>query len=322
MGDKLIVDLREGERIEGQYMIRELKLTPFRGKPGNFLSITMGDRTGTLDAKVWENAEKVASKLKAGLVIKVEGMVNSYRDQLQLKIDKLEKVKGEIRAEDFMESSPRDPEEMKSALKEMIASIRNPHLEKLLKGFFSDTGFLDAFFKAPAAKKMHQAYLGGLLEHSLNVAAVAHSLSEVYGFVDRDLLITGALLHDIGKVDEYDYSTNIDYTLKGRLLGHIVMGAEMVGEKMEAIQDFPEELKLKMVHMIISHHGQYEWQSPKRPKFLEAMLLHQADYLDSHICYFHEYQGEGIVFSKPLGRYIYSGEKEAAVGKEHDKKDK
>ncbi|HHY59264.1 MAG TPA: CRISPR-associated endonuclease Cas3'', partial [Clostridia bacterium] len=200
--------------------------------------------------------------------------------------------------------------EMWEELQQKIAGIANPHLQSLVRQIFGDETLAEQFRRAPAAKAHHQAYLGGLLEHTLNVVKLAEQIAAAYEGVDRDLLLTGALLHDIGKIYEYRYDVFIDYTDAGRLLGHIVIGAGLVQERLRDLPDFPETLKLKVLHMIVSHHGRYEWQSPKRPKFLEAAILHQADYLDAEVDKFlqarNNYPQDSWPYSRALERYIFN----------------
>ncbi|HEJ83934.1 MAG TPA: HD domain-containing protein, partial [Desulfobacteraceae bacterium] len=162
-------------------------------------------------------------------------------------------------------------------------SLGNPHLQALLKAFLDDAAFLQAYCKAPAAKSMHHVYLGGLLEHSLAVADLADDICRRYPELDRDLLVAGALLHDIGKVDELRYVRTFDYTDEGKLLGHIVMGVEMIDEKLRGLESFPRPLALLLKHLLLSHHGQYEYGSPKRPKTMEAVVLNFIDDLDAKI---------------------------------------
>jgi 3'-5' exoribonuclease len=199
-------------------------------------------------------------------------------------------------------------------LQNLMASMRNDYLSSLLDQFFGCPERVKAYTTAPAAKLYHHARLGGLLEHSLHVAQICDCLATVYPGVDRDLLLTGAILHDVGKTEELFWPGIIEYTDSGKLLGHIVIGINQIRTLIEKISGFPPELELKLLHLIASHHGRYEWQSPKRPKFLEASLLHHADLVDAEADQFlhapEEGQGNWSAFSKALGRSVYKPGKE------------
>lgn len=202
--------------------------------------------------------------------------------------------------------------DMVLALYSIISNIRNPHLRRLLALFYEDKGFLELFKIAPAAKDIHHAFLGGLLEHSLEVARLCIDIKRHYEEIDIDLLITGAILHDIGKVRELKYSRGLDYTDEGRLIGHIVLGLEMVEEKIREIEDFPPKLTMLVKHLVISHQGTYEWGSPKMPQTLEAIILHYLDDLSAKVNIFRKAmetdlneKGDFSSFNKALGRNLY-----------------
>lgn len=310
-----VAEIKAGRKITSTFIIKNKKIMYFRDKPGYFLSLLLGDNTGQVEAKIWDRAEDHNQKISPGDLVVVSGDVREYNGTLQVNIHSL-RVCGEeeYNPRDFLPSSPRDAEEMLAELKGLADAVTNPHLRDLLFSFFNDREWLNMFVSAPAAKINHQAYLGGLLEHTLNVARAAASFARLYPQVDRDLLLAGAILHDIGKVEEYRYDKVIDFTDRGRLLGHIMLGAGMVEKRMDNLEGFPEKLKLKILHIIVSHHGQYEWQSPKRPKFLEAAVIHQLDQLDATVDSFTKGAEENqdpesmwTAYNRTLERHIYLG---------------
>ncbi|HHW06959.1 MAG TPA: HD domain-containing protein [Clostridia bacterium] len=311
MQKKFVAELEIGQPVYNVFQVRRKELLPFKEKPGKFLSLSLGDKTGEIDAKLWDNAEDEAAGLNIADFVLVKGVVTTYNQRPQITLETVKKVN--VKPADlvyFLPTSPRDVAEMWEELQQKIAQVANPHLQNLLRQVFADETLAEQFRRAPAAKSHHQAYLGGLLEHTLNVMRLAEQIAAAYEGIDRDLLLTGAVLHDIGKIYEYRYDLFIDYTDAGRLLGHIVMGANLVQDRIRSLPDFPETLKLKVLHMIVSHHGRYEWQSPKRPKFLEAAILHQADYLDAEVDKFlqakHNYSQESWPYIRTLERYIFN----------------
>ena len=311
-----VADLRSGMKLHSNYIVGNKKLTPYRGKPGNYLSLTLGDRTGQVEAKIWEKADEAHRLLNIGDLLEVKGEVREFNGTLQVYIGNY-KVCSDDRYDprEYLPVSPVGVEQMLAELGGIIDSIDNPHLRGLLRCFFADREWLGRFQRAPAAKANHQAYLGGLLEHTLNVARAAAAAAGLYPRLDRDLLLAGAILHDIGKVEEYSYDRCIDFTDQGRLLGHIVMGVSEVERRVRELETdppFPENLRLKVLHIITSHHGLYEWQSPKRPKFLEASVVHILDMLDTMVDSFSravdENSSENSSWSqwvRSLERYVY-----------------
>lgn len=280
-----VADLRNGMKLVSRFIVRGKRLTPYKGKPGHFLSLTLVDSTGQVEAKVWERAEEAHNTMNVGDLLEIKGDVREYNSVLQVNIGSYRVCpESEYNPRDFLPSSPADTSEMLAELEGMVDSMQNSHLRSLLLSFFNDSQWRDSFCTVPAAKANHQAYLGGLLEHTLNVARAAAAAVRLYPRLDRDLLLAGAILHDIGKIEEYSYDRLIDFTDQGRLLGHIVMGVSEVDRRIReqgGDDPFPENLRIKILHIITSHHGLYEWQSPKRPKFLEAAVIHILDMLDT-----------------------------------------
>lgn len=281
-GHRWVAELKPGEPVKGCYLVKDKRVGTAR--TGNmFLSMTLADRTGDLEAKVWEKAQEFSAVFEKGDILDIEGLAESYKGQLQVSVARLKRCEGEADPSLFLESAPGDPSEMMADLREILKGVQNSHLKGLHDRFLADHDFLKRFKRAPAAKNFHHGYLGGLLEHTLSVCGMAVTVAGHYPRLDRELLLSGAFLHDIGKIRELAWERNIDYTDEGRLLGHLALGVSMLEEKITGMKRFPDGLAARLKHLILSHHGQYEFGSPKRPKFLEAFALHLIDDLDAKI---------------------------------------
>jgi 3'-5' exoribonuclease len=286
---RYINELRDGENIVEFYLCKQRQSFKSAKTGKTYLSLTLLDKTGTINGKVWDLSNKIQS-FEEGNFIKVEAAVQSYNNELQLNIKQIRRAdEGEYDEADYIPSTDKDINELYSSFRALIASIENPYIKKLLNAAYPDNSPITTEFKKhTAAKTMHHNYLGGLLEHSLSVAQLCDMLSKQYPFADRDVLVASALLHDIGKLKELSDFPAIDYTDDGELLGHIVMGANLVGKLADEIDGFPHELKVIIQHCILSHHGEYEYGSPKLPKTIEALLLHFADDIDAKAKMFEE----------------------------------
>ena len=248
----------------------------------HYLSLTLGDRTGHIDAKMWDGVGEVVETFERDDSVRVKGVVQVYQNKPQFTIHKMNRVdEREIDFADFFPSSKRDPQEMFAELQGIVAAFENPHLKALVDGLFADPGIALRYRTAPAAKMIHHAYLGGLIEHVLSLAALARTVAAHYRQIDLDLLLTGVILHDIGKIFELDYERGFSYSDDGQLLGHITIGLRMIGDRIRAIPGFPPKLGALVEHMVLSHHGELAFGSPKAPMFPEALLLHHLDSLDS-----------------------------------------
>jgi 3'-5' exoribonuclease len=272
-------EIREEGRVWGAYLVKEKRSgTTRRGEP--FISLTLADRTGDIEGRIWDNAQALSLLFREGDVVEIEGQASLYRNQVQITVYSLKRV--EVPDPNlFLETSDRAPSEMLDGLREILKAVRNSHLKSLIDSFLSDKVFLSQFSKAPAAKGFHHSHLGGLLEHTLSVCQLAIRVADHYPRLDADLLLTAAFLHDIGKTRELKYRLQVDYSDEGRLLGHLVIGVSILNEKIRQLKRFPEDLAVRLAHMILSHHGEYGFGSPKRPKFLEAFALHFIDDLDA-----------------------------------------
>lgn len=279
---KYIETLREGERIGEIYLCksRQAALTK-AGKA--YESLILQDKTGTLDAKVWDPHSQGIDEFDALDYIDVMGDVTSFQGSLQLNVKRIRKVKeGEYNPEDYLPVSEKDIDEMYLELTGFIQNMKNPYLRKLCSGFFMEDKEFERRFKFhSAAKSVHHGFVGGLLEHTLSVAKLCDYYTKIYPMLHHDLLMAAAIFHDVGKLEELSVFPENDYTDEGQLLGHIVIGAEMVGKGIREIPDFPVRLANELRHCILAHHGELEFGSPKKPALAEAVALSFADNTDA-----------------------------------------
>ncbi len=250
------------------------------GRP--FLNLEFRDRSLTLPAKIWDNVESASQNFREGTIIKVAGIIEEFNGAPQIKIDKIRIAKEDdnVTAEDFLPKSKRSLDEMKNEFEDVINSIQNSFLRQLLNKVFTGENF-QKYFRTPAGKGWHHAYIHGLLEHTLEIIRICELMCQIHPQINRELLICGALLHDFGKTEELSYESSFDYTDKGKLIGHIMIGALAVEQAALSIPDFPIELKEQLIHLVLSHQGKLEFASPVEPKTLEAIVLYQADELSA-----------------------------------------
>src|SRR5438093_2909797 len=250
------------------------------GEP--YLALTLGDRTGQLEAKMWDNVEDALDAFEQDDFIKIKGLLNKYKNRFQITIHKLRRLgDSEVDFADYLPKTTKDIGELWQTLAGFVATFQDPSLKALVEAFMSDPEIAEAYRTAPAAKTLHHAYIGGLLDHVVSLFRSCDLLCRNYPQINRDLLLTGAFLHDIGKIHELTYNRSFSYTSRGQLLGHMIIELEMLQAKLAHLPDFPDDLKTLVEHLIISHHGQYEFGSPKLPMFPEALMLHYLDDLDS-----------------------------------------
>lgn len=278
-----VEEIRERDWIDSPFLVRDKIMAMAKnGKP--YMTLKLVDRTGEVEGRVWDRVDEFSDRFGKDDFLRVQGKSSVYLGKMQLVVQDLERLaETDVDLADYLPVASRSTDELIVELRARVDSLTDPHLRRLLDAFLADATFLQRYATAPAAKTMHHVYLGGLLEHSLAVADLADDVSRRYPGIQRDLLIAGALLHDIGKVAELCYERSFDYTDEGKLIGHIVMGVEMVEEKVRQLPDFPRSLATLVKHLLLSHHGQYEFGSPKRPKTLEAVILNFLDDLDSKI---------------------------------------
>ncbi|MCL4468471.1 MAG: HD domain-containing protein [Deltaproteobacteria bacterium] len=283
MKKTMISELKEGMIVDSTFLIKGK--TFGTGKTGkDYLTLIIGDKSGDMDARVWDNAKDIDSMVGVNNIVQVRGRVNNFKGKLQISIDEIRWIdRASVEIADYMIMSPRLADDMFYELKMLMSTIENEHLKKLVDLFFANEQMTNLLKVSSAAKTIHHAYSGGLLEHTLNVVRLSDMIVSVYDGVDRSLLLTSALFHDIGKIRELGGDLTTEYTDEGRLIGHIVIGTEIIEELISEIKNFPRELALLLKHSILSHHGELEYGSPKRPKTIEAIILHYVEDMDSKV---------------------------------------
>ncbi|HXA57489.1 MAG TPA: HD domain-containing protein [Candidatus Acidoferrum sp.] len=282
MKSGFVRDLADGQAVVSLFLVREkeIRTSPRTGK--SWLQLSLGDRTGTISAKMWDNYDALVSTFERDDVIQIRGRVKTYNGEKELTIEQIvPAAERDYEMGDFLPHTKFDVEKLYAALHAAVASVKNPWLQKLLVSVVDDPEIAPRLKRAPAAMTMHHAFLGGLLEHIVSLLALANALAMHYPELDGDLLVTGVVLHDIGKTEELRYTRGIDYTTEGRLLGHITIGAMLVRKKIDSIAGFPQPLAVLVEHLILSHHGSLEFASPTLPQTREALALHFIDDVDS-----------------------------------------
>ncbi len=271
----------ENKVITSSFVVVAKQIKPKKtGEP--YLALTLGDRSGQIEAKMWDNVGDVLA-FEQDDFLRVRGLINKYKQRFQLTIHKILQKLGESEIDfaDYLPKTTKDIDQLWQTLGNFVATIQNPHLKSLVQAFMADPEIAAAYRNAPAAKTLHHAYIGGLLDHVVSLFRSCDLLCRNYPQINRDLLFTGAFLHDIGKIHELTYNRSFTYTHRGQLLGHMIIELEMLQAKLALVPGFPDELKTLIEHLIISHHGEYEFGSPKLPMFPEALMLHYLDDLDS-----------------------------------------
>jgi len=320
-----VSDLQEGMGFIGYYVARNPRLDPFRDPSrGRYLRMQLVDRTGFIEARMWEECEDLFNDINGGSPVKVDGVVESFREELQVNIRRMRAAREEeIEIEDMMRTTERDVDDMWEKILEAINNIQDPHLSSLVGHFYADSEWIARFMEAPSARRVHHAYFGGFLEHTYELLMLACPLMTLYPEIDRDLLIVGILLHDIGKMEELTWGLDTDYTNEGRLMGHIVLGERAISQAIERIEGFPKERASEVLHLVISHHGRYEWGSPRLPKSIEAVALHYLDNLDAQVNRFklltEDARANGEIwtsYDRMLRRSLYAGNSQESAVRE------
>jgi 3'-5' exoribonuclease len=320
-----ISTLKEGDWVEETYLVSSKQVSTAKNGVV-YLSLKLTDKTGEIDGRLWDNAEETSGKFVRDDFVRIKGIVANYQGTLQVKMKGLEKVDdAQVDMSNFLQTSARAPEEMAKEIHDIAAGLANPFLRDFMNSFLSDKPFMDAFKRAPAARSLHHNYIGGLMEHILELILLCRDIAKHFPGVDEDLLMVGAFIHDIGKVRELGIKQSIEYTTEGRLIGHISLGYEMIVEKIAAIPGFPAELTTLLKHIMLSHHGEYEFGSPKRPKIQEAIIVHYLDDLSAKIKNFQATlkkenvgEGEWSSFSKMHDRYLYRQAGSSPLEQEED----
>lgn len=285
MKDFYVADARGREgRLVTSFFVTASKQTRLKRNGEPYAVLTLTDRTGRIEAKVWDNVTEVVGLLGEGDVVKVQGLVTSYNGRHEINVMRIRKAElSEIDPTDYLPRGPRDIEELWGQLTTFVEAIQNSALRSLLEGFLSDETIALGLRRCPAAKQMHHAYVGGLLEHICSLCAACSWIAQHYPWLDRDLLVAGAILHDIGKLEELSYRGSLGYTDRGELTGHIMIGIEMLHSKCALVPQLPNNLLTLLEHLIASHHGEKQYGSPVEPRCSEAVALHFLDQLDAKL---------------------------------------
>lgn len=279
-----VKDLQPGQDVKEKFVIRKIEAKEYNGR--TYLSLEFGDKTGRIGGVCWEAADDYHKSLAPGNVVLVDGKIGTFREMPQITVVTMKKMaQSDFEPVDFLPTGPYDPQLLMKELDQVISGMEDPHYKKLVAEIFSDGIFRRQFTFAPAAKLWHHSYIGGLAEHTLNVARLCLATCEIYKNIelDKDLLTAGALLHDIGKAETYSLDNFFDYTDDGRLLGHIIIADRMIGNKIARLSGFPSEKKKLIHHLVLSHQGTYDQASPVLPQTLEANILYILDLLDSRV---------------------------------------
>ncbi|MFC1528769.1 3'-5' exoribonuclease YhaM family protein [Candidatus Latescibacterota bacterium] len=315
-----ISEMNDGDEFVGFYVLKRCELKEFNG--GFRVDVELSDSTGTLPGVIWDDAHEYVKTLSKGIVVKVKGHVGSYRDRLQVRIEKIRPAEeGEYVSESFIPSTSKDVNELIERLNSLVDSIEDTYLSRLGKLIFGNSQLLQEFSKSPGGMKWHHPYLGGLLEHSVGVTEMCDFVAQQHPELNRDLLVLAALLHDIGKIKEFSATTVIDYTDEGRLEGHIVIGERFVRNMCDRIENFPSKLKMLISHLMLSHQGHKEFSSPVEPMIPEGFVIYYADEIDSKLNALEKIitkttdeEKKWSTFNRILSRFIYADRDE--VGEE------
>jgi len=275
--------LNKGETVDHFLLVRKIE-TKLTKANKEYLYLELSDASAYITANIWDNVVSVSSIINAGTIAKVKGTIDDYQGTPQIKVNSILPARAEDRISnlDFLPKSKRNFDEMKNEFEEKINSITNKYLKELLQAIFNEEGF-KKFSSAPAGKSWHHSYIHGLLEHTLEIIRICDLMCDIHSELNRDLLITGAMLHDFGKTEELSFDASFDYTTKGKLLGHIVISAMLIDKAADRIKDFPSDLKDCLIHLVLSHQGKLEFATPVVPKTLEAIALYQADELSAKV---------------------------------------
>jgi len=309
---KWIKDLRTGDDVEAVFLLAHKELRESR-KGSLYINGDVMDRSGTMPKRKWDATEALFESVAVQDFVRIKGRVESYKDTLQLIVKVIEKVPEDtVCVSDFMPTTDQDVDKMEQGLRKVLRTVEEPKLLELLAEFFNDSDFMAKFRQCPAAVQFHHAYLGGLLEHTLSLAKLAVRVLPDYPALRKDLLLVGVFLHDIGKARELSWDRGFTYTDEGELVGHIVLGVAMLDEKARQVEDFPPPLLDSLKHLVLSHHGQYEFGSPKLPCTAEATALHYLDNLDAKMHAFHKAvqtdrdpESDWTEYSRMFGRRLY-----------------
>jgi 3'-5' exoribonuclease len=306
---RFVADLTVGERVRSIFLLTRCDVRT-RQSGDSYLVLELSDKSGRIGGRMWDNAEATVASVTAGDYVWVEAVVDTWQSTAQLKVDQMRPADEDVDPRDFLPASAVDPEEMYVELLDLVGTVTNPHLRSLLDNTFADPEIKQRLQRAPAGIKLHHAYVGGLLEHTLSVVRLADKVASHYDFLDRDLLLAGAFLHDLGKIWELSYDQSFDYTDEGRLVGHLLLETAWLSKRIDEIEGFPPSLASHFLHLLASHHGLHEHGAPVAPVRPEALALHYVDDLDSKMSAINKAiaeataSGDAAAYSPSLGRRI------------------
>lgn len=319
---QFVKDLKDKDPVSAAFLVKESQVAVGKsGKP--YMMVTLMDKSGEIEARIWDQVQAYVGTVVRDSFVWIDGRCQLYQGKRQVVVQGAKLVReDEVEATDFVRESDLDPEALYKKLVSYVSSMKDPHYRALCEEtLIADSEIVARIKRAPAAKNVHHAYKTGLLEHVISITGILDALSKHYGpIVDRDLLFLGGFFHDIGKLWELEYDRVTDYTTPGRLIGHLVMGVELIEKKINLmvangrVKEFPEEKRLLAKHMVLAHHGEYEYGSPKRPKCLEALIVHYVDDLDSKVNSIHtfisndENPGKWTGLHRMYERYFFKGE--------------
>jgi 3'-5' exoribonuclease len=303
MEKKRIQDLLDKDNVDDKYLVKERMIG--HGKNGRaFMSLKVGDASGTMDARLWDRVEELSREFEIGDVIQIKGQIQLFQNRKQLIIHRLERVdSATVNFEDYIPKASKNIEDMMIELLTLVRTMKNDHLRQLVLDTLEDPELKPMLMRAPAAKSIHHAWIGGLMEHILSISRIMDFMGSHYPFLNRDLLLFGGIFHDIGKIWELSYESHISYTDRGRLIGHMEMACELIDKKSSRILGFSDELRDICKHIILSHHGKLEYGSSKRPKFLEALVVAMVDDFDSKVSTVHSLITEERASGEKWSRY-------------------
>ncbi len=306
----MIKDFQPGDSQTQFFVLNRANVIPFEG--GERLSLELSDASGSIEGVVWENVNETYEQIRESDVVKAQGLISTYRGKLQIKVQRIRPAEAtEFDLLDLLPVVACGFDALIEKFDAVTGTITDLFLTELLRKVRSSPELFDAYIKSPAGKKFHHDYLGGLAEHSLSMAELAAKVCEHYAFLNRDLILTGAILHDIGKTRELGRGAKLDYTDEGRLVGHVTLGDEIIRELISQIPDFPDKIEMKLRHLVLSHHGELEYGASTLPQTREAMVLHLVDRIDSGMNVFADSEskrsGEGGEFVRLWNRYLYFG---------------
>jgi len=304
----MVTDLNLNTRIDDIFFLKDIEFRVRRDKKTIDMFFKIADKTGEIETVNWDVSNDKVEELGKIEFARVQGYITKKKSDgtLQATISSLSKAAPiDLDYSNYLPQSKKDVDKLMNIVYSNIESIKNIYLKKLLKTFFNDQEFVEKFKKAPAATKVHQPYLGGLLEHTCNLVRICETIGDIYKEINRDFLITMALLHDMGKLREYTYDRVIGYTDEGKLLGHIAIGLEMIDQKIKSLDNFPPDLELMIKHTLLSHHGRFEFGSPKLPSILTAIALHYADETEAKISGFINIMEESGNFNEKWSKWIW-----------------